>query len=195
MKRTPIALSAALLAAALPFAASAAEGVSYNYVEAGYTAINADGAPDADGYAANASFAVHPNFHIFGGYANREFDNTNFDFDQYRVGVGYNYELSPKLDLVTRVAYEAYDFGRDFAGNRIDPDGYSAEAGVRSPLTNNLEGYAMLGYQDYGRTFGDDVYGRVGAQVKFNQNWGINGDVKVIKGGDTEWFVGPRFTW
>ena len=33
-----------------------------------------------------------------------------------------------------------------------------------------------------------------GALVKFNDNWGLNGDVKFADG-DAEWFVGPRFTW
>jgi len=30
--------------------------------------------------------------------------------------------------------------------------------------------------------------------VKFNQNWGLSGDVKFADN-DTQWFVGPRFTW
>ena len=55
------------------------------------------------------------------------------------------------------------------------------------------------GYEDFGDDdgFGEgdgDFYGRVGAQVKFNQNWGIGGDVKVSDG-NTQWFVGPRFSW
>ena len=45
MKKSLLALT---LLAALPFAASAAEGVSYNYVEGGYVASNlSDGLPDA----------------------------------------------------------------------------------------------------------------------------------------------------
>ena len=64
---------------------------------------------------------------------------------------------------------------------------------MRSALTTNLEGYALAGYEN-GDEFDGDFYGRLGAQVKFNQNWGINGDVKFADG-DTQWFVGPRFSW
>ncbi|MDH5823313.1 Ax21 family protein [Luteimonas sp. RD2P54] len=196
MKRSLLALT---LAAALPFAAAhAAEGISYNYVEGGYSATNGDGDADADGFGANASFAFHPNFHVFGGYLNQEIDDTDRDFDQFRVGVGYNHEISPRADLVTRIAYEKVDAGRDLLGNRIDPDGYSAEVGVRGALTTNFEGYAMAGYEDYGSDDGfdyeGDFYGRLGAQLKFNPNWGVSGDVKFADG-DTQWFVGPRFTW
>ena len=79
------------------------------------------------------------------------------------------------------------------AGSGANLDGYSVEAGVRSAMTPHLEGYALAGYED-GDEYDGDFYGRLGAQVKFNQNWGINGDVKFADG-DTQWFVGPRFSW
>ena len=186
MKRTLLALT---LLAALPFAASAAEGVSYNYVEGGYVATNNnDGVPDADGWGVNGSVAVHPNFHIFGGYTTQKIDNTSIDVDQWQLGAGYNYGLSDKVDLVTRVAYEKLDAG---AGAKLD--GYSAEVGVRAALAPKFEGYAMAGYGDYEKADGD-FYGRLGANVKFNENWGLNGDVKFANG-DAQWFVGPRFSW
>lgn len=185
------------LLAALPFASSAAEGISYNYVEGGYAATNTDGG-DADGFAINGSAAVAPNFHVFGGYTNQEIDDTSIDFDQYRVGVGYNHEINPQVDLLTRVAYERFEAGEDVFGDDIESDGYSVEAGVRGALATNFEGYALAGFED-----GDDFdggnrdgefYGRVGAQVKFNPMWGISGDVKFIDG-DTQVFVGPRISF
>lgn len=185
MKRSLLALT---LLAALPFAASAAEGVSYNYVQGGYLATNNSGGADADGFGIDGSVAVHPNFHIFGGYNQQEIDNTNINVDQWKLGVGYNYEISPKADLVTRIAYEKYD-----AGSGFNFDGYSAEVGVRGALGSMVEGYAMAGYEDF-EQFNGDYYGRLGANVKFNENWGVNGDVKFADG-DTQWFVGPRFTW
>ena len=189
-------LAAALLAVpalAMAATASAAEGVSYNYVQGGYTATQGDGNADADGWAIDGSVAVHPNFHLFGAFSQQELDDTNIDIDQWRAGVGYNHEISPRADLLTRVAYEKFD-----AGHGADFDGYSVEAGARAALTQSLEGYALAGYENYDSDglLEDDsnFYGRLGAQWKFNQNWGVSGDVK-FSDGDTEWFVGPRLTW
>ncbi len=184
MKRTLLALT---LLAALPFAASAAEGVSYTYVEGGYAKTNTDGG-DADGWALNGSGAIADNFHIFGGYSKQEIDDTNIDFDQWRVGLGYNHELNSRLDLLTRVAYEKFD-----AGQGLDFNGYSVEAGVNGVLTPNIQGYALAGYEDYEKSDGE-FYGRVGALVKFNDTWGVNGDVKFVDG-DTQFFVGPRVSF
>lgn len=184
----PAALTVALLVAA-PFTASAADGVSYNYVEGGYAKTDLKDLPDADGFGVKASVAFHPNFHVFGDYSNQEFDNSNLDFDQWRLGVGYNHALTQRTDLLTRVAYEKLDFG-----SGLDSDGWSVEVGARSALLPQLEGYALAGYEDGDQTDGD-FYGRLGAQWKFNQNWGVSSDVKLIKGGDKQWFIGPRFSW
>ncbi len=208
MKRSFLALS---LLAALPVltfgtAASAAEGVSYNYVEAGYAATRLDDSDiDADGWAANGSVAIHPNFHLFGGYSGQQSDDFGFlgtrvetDVNQWRAGVGYNHPIADKADLVARVAYEKFEVddvtvnGQRFDVNDGD-DGYSAEVGVRAALAQNFEGYATAGYEDFGGD-ADDFYGRVGAQVKFNPNWGVSGDVKFADG-DAQYFIGPRYTW
>ena len=192
MKRSLLALT---LAAALPFAASAAEGVSYNYVEGGYAATNlSDGLPDADGFGARASVAFHPNFHVFGDYSSQEFDNTNVDVDQWRIGAGYNYGIAPNTDLVARVAYQKFDMKRG-----LDFNGYSTEVGVRTAFNPYLEGYAFAGYEDYSKKHGINPegqwYGRLGGQVKLNQNWGLNGELKMNRDGDKEYTVGPRFSW
>jgi Ax21 family sulfation-dependent quorum factor len=185
MKRHLLAFA---LFAALPFAASAADGISYNYIEGGYAKTNTD-AGDADGWGVNGSVAIHPNFSVFGSFSNQEIDDSNgVDFDQWRAGVGYNHQISSGADLITRVAYEKFD-----AGQGLDFDGYSAEVGVRGALAPNFEGYATAGYEDFELADGE-FYGRLGAQVKFNPNWGLAGDVKIIDG-DTQWLVGPRFTW
>ena len=193
MKKSLLALS---LLAATPFMASAADGVSYNYVEGGYMATETDSGIDADGWAINGSGAIAPNFHVFGGYAGQKTDDfvvgpTRFegvDLDQMRLGLGYNHEISPRADLLTRVAYERSEDEFDDS-----LDGYSVEAGVRGALTQNREGYALAGYED-GSDYDGDFYGRVGAQVKFNPMWGISGDVKLVDG-DAEYFIGPRITF
>jgi Ax21 family sulfation-dependent quorum factor len=178
----------ALPAIGLATTASAADGLSYNYVQGGYAATSTDGA-DAEGFAGEASFAFHPNFHAFGGYNSQEIDDSSVDLENWRAGIGYNHPIAANTDLLTRVAYENYQ--ADEVG--LDEDGWSAEVGVRSAMTPNLEGYALAGYED-GDDFDGSAYGRVGAQVKFSPNWGVTGDVKFADG-DTQWFVGPRFTW
>ncbi|KIP82595.1 Ax21 family protein [Stenotrophomonas sp. Betaine-02u-21] len=188
-----ISLLALGLVVAMPFAASAADGLSYNYVEGGYVNTDARGG-DADGWGVKGSVAVHPNFHIFGDYTAQETERSNADVDQWRLGVGYNYGIAPTTDLVARVAYQKFDPKRG-----LDFNGYSTEVGVRTAFTPMIEGYALAGYEDFSEKHGinpdGEFYGRVGATAKFNQNWGLSGEVKLAKAGDREWFVGPRFTW
>lgn len=189
-----LALLAALPAIGFSASAVAAEGISYNYVEGGYVRTDTD-FEDADGIGANGSFAIAPNFHLFGGFSRQETDDftaggvrfPGIDVNQWRFGVGYNHALSPRADLLTRVAYERAEVGG------FDFDGYSVEAGVRGALAPNLEGYALAGYED-GSGFDGAFYGRVGTQVKFNPTWGLSGDVK-FSSGDTQLFIGPRITF
>ncbi|MBN8800525.1 MAG: Ax21 family protein [Stenotrophomonas acidaminiphila] len=191
MKTSLIALA---LAAALPFAASAADTLSYNYVEGDYVKTDISG-PDADGWALNGSWAFHPNFHVFGDFTQQEIDHSNARFDQWRIGAGYNRAIAPGTDLVARVAYQKFDPHH----SRLDLDGYNAEVGLRNAFGEHVEVYAFAGYQDYTRTHGVNpdgaFYGRLGGQVKLNRNWGINGDLKMDRHGDKEWSVGPRFSW
>ena len=187
MKRSLLALT---LLAALPFAASAADNVSYNYIEGGYVGTSTDtiggfnDTPDSDGWSVGGSGAIAPNFHLFGNYSSQEFDHNFGDLDRWRLGVGYNHEINSSVDLLTRVAYEKAEF------DAIDLDGWSVEAGVRAGLTPNIEAFALAGYEDYDQGVDGEFYGRVGAQVKFNQTWGINGEVKFVDG-YTESCVGP----
>lgn len=185
MKRFAIALA---LAAALPFAASAADGINYNYVEGGYAYTHTD-AGNADGWGLKGSVAVHPNVHLFADYTKQDIKHTSADFDQWRIGGGYNTEIGKNTDVVANVAYEKID-----AGHGIKAEGYSVEGGVRSMLGPNIEGYALLGYQD-GHDFDGDAYGRLGAVAKFTPNWAVAADVKLVNGGDRQWFIGPRFSW
>ena len=209
MKRSLLALT---LLAALPFAAAAQDssGLNYNYVEGGYVATNLDndnGDIDADGFGGNASVALSDNFHLFGGFNTQDTDTfdlfetqdeTKTDINQWRIGLGYNLPIAARTDLVARAAYEKFEIddvtinGQTYEVGEGD-DGYSAEVGVRTAFTDNFEGHAFAGYEDFGND-ADDFYGRVGALVKFNPSWGISGDVKFADG-DTQWFVGPRFSW
>jgi len=208
------ALLCATALAALPMVATAQiqSGLNYNYVEGGYVATNLDNNDneiDADGVGANASLALSENFHLFGGFNRQDTDTFNFFADrerhrvntqtsQWRIGLGYNLPIAASTDLVARAAYEKFNLDDvTVAGHRYrvgeNDSGYSAEVGVRTAFNANFEGHAYAGYEDFGDG-ADDFYGRLGAQVNFNPNWGLSGDVKFIDG-DSQWFVGPRYRW
>lgn len=186
-------LFALALMAALPFTASAAENLSYNYVEGDYVKTDASGG-DSDGWGVKGSYGVLPNMHVFGEYSRQEVDATRTDVDQWRLGVGFNHEIATSTDFIARAAYNKYD-----PKEGLDFNGYSAEAGIRTAFGKHAEVYALAGYEDYSKKHGinpdGEMYGRLGAQVKLNQNWGINGDIKMNRHGDKEWSVGPRFSW
>lgn len=192
MKTSLLALG---LMAALPFAASAADGLSYNYVEGGYVKTDADGG-DADGWALKGSYALSPNFSLFGDFNRKEPDGTSdFHVNQWRVGAGYNLPIAASTDFVARVAYQRFDPSK----GDLDFNGYSGEAGIRNAFGQHFEVYALAGYEDYSKKHGinpdGEWYGRLGVQAKLNPNWGLSGEMKMVRGGDKEWFVGPRFSW
>jgi Ax21 family sulfation-dependent quorum factor len=191
MKKTLFSLG---LIAALPFAANAADGISYNYFEIGY--VNTDTEyQDADGWGMRTSAAVAPNFHFFFGYSNQNSSHNHAnDVNHWYIGPGYNREINQSIDLVSRIAYQRLGLGHGFNFH-----GYSAEMGIRAALNPKLEGLAMVGWEDYRRKRWIDpdsqFYLRLGAQWKFTRNFGIASDVKLTDGGDYEWFVGPRVNW
>jgi len=185
MKRNLMTLA---LLAALPLAANAGE-LNYNYVEAGYSPFNSNNSLDADGLTVNGSYAITENIHAFGGYSKFNFDHTPVDLDTWNIGLGYNYGLSTKTDLLVRAAYEKAYLDHGFA----NPDGWYGETGVRSLITNNVEGWALVGYENTENDHGD-YYGKVGLQVKLSNSWGLVGEVK-FSGGDEQYFIGPRFSF
>ncbi len=200
MKKSLLALA---LLAAVPFAASAADGISYNYAQGGYVKLDGKDNVKADGFGLEGSIAVHPNVHLFAGTNQLEDNDLDLGVQEWKLGAGYNTAISANTDFVARAAYQKlttddYDFGNGIVIAGPDLDGFSVEAGVRSALAPQFEGYAMAGYEKYGNNEGyegpDGAYGRLGGQFKFNPSWGLFGDVK-FGGGDTVWTVGPRITW
>jgi Ax21 family sulfation-dependent quorum factor len=191
MKRSWFAL---VLLAALPFAASAKDSLSYTYVEAGY--VRSDSAGDADGWGVNGSWAFNPNFHVFGSYAQHNADDfESLDTTQWTLGAGYRHGLNDNVDLVGRLAWTMFDSDLNVYGSRMstDSNGASIEGGVRAAMGQYFEGYALGGYGDVAHGNGE-FYTRFGGQAKINDKFGVAADVKFISG-DTQWFVGPRFSW
>jgi Ax21 family sulfation-dependent quorum factor len=188
MKRT---FAASFLALTCAAANVDAADLDYSYIEAGYSNIDIDNGPEADGWSVGGSAAVSENFHVFGSYTRDELDQSNVEIRPWRIGLGWNRSISDGSDLVVRANY------LDFSGSAIDVDGWETEVGVRSALTANFETYVALGY---GHTDGPqvdsdgDIYGRLGAQYKFNPRWGVTASATLGEGSN-EYFIGPRLSF
>lgn len=202
----------ALALASASFAASAGD-LSYNYVEADWSRLTMDGGTsnpepgvtvtiddtDVDGYALNGSFAVSDSFYLLGGYRSGQGDahydirvdavggpffgsgDADLDAKQLLLGVGYHHALSEKADLLTEVSYIDTQFDLD-GDSLLDGTDLRVAVGVRGALASNFEGWVKGQYTD-GDAY-DGVFGAVaGGQVKFNQTWGLVGEVET--GDDT----------
>jgi Ax21 family sulfation-dependent quorum factor len=178
MKRALFALA---LAAALPMSAQASE-LSYSFVELDY--VNVDG--DADGFGLRGAYNFgDSNFYALGSYIAVETDSFNIDIDSYEIGAGYHYGISENTDLIAELAYVETD-----VNGLADVDGYRLSGGFRGNLAESFEGLAKLNYID-GTDFDGDFTLTLGGQYKFNDTWGMTGEVEFADGGET-YLVGVR---
>jgi len=196
---------AAMLAAA-PFVASAADnGLSYTYVEGGYNQARIDhddpllGDFDAAGGYLRGSFGVSDAVYLFGGYASGEdSDSVSIDFggtEPYKAkvddeltisefGVGFHSPMGDRVDFIGELAYFRMeeDFKvRDEEGTFTDKshaNGGRASVAIRGG-NETVEGWVKLGYLD-ASDFSGNFVGGVGGQYKFNQTWGLVGEVEVF---------------
>lgn len=196
---------AAMLAAA-PFVASAADnGVSYTYIEGGYNQARIDhddeilGDFDADGGYLRGSFGVSKSVYLFGSYASGEdSDNVSLDIglpDPYEakvddeltiseIGVGFHSAMGERVDFIGELAY--FRMEEDFKvhddegtyTDRWHVNGGRASVGIRGG-NEHVEGWVKVGYLD-ASDFSGNFVGGVGGQYKFNQTWGLVGEVEVF---------------
>ena len=195
---------AAMLAAA-PFAAFAEDnGFSYTYVEGGYTQARVDnddellGDFDAKGAYLRGSFAVSPSFYFFGGFSRaKDDDSVTFDLgdEQIRVdvedeltlaegGVGYHMAMGERVDFLAELSYlrleEEVKVSAEGESEKesFDNNAGRIAVGLRGG-SERMEGWVKAGYID-GSDFSGEFVGTLGGQYKFNQTWGLVGEVEVF---------------
>jgi opacity protein-like surface antigen len=133
---------AVILLSLSSMAAAQQDGFSYSYLTASYSRadyndFNADG----DGFGIGASVAINEQFHLFGGYAGQDLNDT-LDADGWHVGVGFNTPISNVMDVVLRASYVSYDIGN------YNDDGFGLGAGVRVAASDQIELNLGLSYVD-----------------------------------------------
>lgn len=144
-----IKAAVAFLVVSLSFSGvSIAEDVSYDYVRLNYVNTELDLGPvdvDGDGLELDGSFSfAQKRAFAFGTYSDVEFDG-DVDASRLDLGGGYRHAIRPRIDLVGRVGYTRTDVSA--SGVDADDDGLLFSGGVRSRMTNKIEGRAALNYR------------------------------------------------
>jgi hypothetical protein len=206
--------------------AMGAEDLDYSYIELQGVVIDIDDFQDdtsdlseryddGGGFALEGSFGVTDLIFLFGRYSDTNSDATvetddifvpgDRDVTRLDLGVGFSVEMSDSTDFVSRVAYTDIDIGEFEAGVSSDldtldedtSDGFTVDAGLRSQLTDRIEGSIGLRYLtiDSDTPARDDdntsIYGSL--LFELSDDWDINLGADV---GDTVRYysIGVRFS-
>jgi hypothetical protein len=172
---------------------SFAEDVSYTYVRLAYVNTEIDVGPmdvDGDGLELDGSFGFANNVFAFGTYSDLDLD---FDIDAslLEIGAGYHHRITPKVDLVGRLGFVRADI--DGSSRDADDDGLLLSGGVRSRITDSIEGRAALnirttdaGANDTELDLGGDYY--VTDRITVGLGLRLGSDA-------TTWFLGGRYSF
>lgn len=180
---------AAAVAAALPLTADASP--SHSYVEGSYR--NFDG--DFDGFGVQGSVAVLPQLHVFGDFS--RVTDSPFRADQGIAALGYHWGMTPNTDLVLRGGWTQVRDRSSWADvvdgdlATLRDDGFVAQAGVRSMLTDAIE---LNGFVKHQEVFGGDTTVELGGVFGFTPALGVSGGVE-FGDDDTRYLVGLRFSF
>lgn len=199
-------LAAALLALS-PLSALAADGLTYTYVEAGWTQVKVNddylSDPKADGGYIRGSFAIAPQVHLFGAWSQvsktyRDGDaSLKLELGQPELGIGYHMPMSERVDFTADIAWT-----RQNAEVTLKEPGYETwrqkdhfnaargTLGVRGKPSPRTEAWLKAGYLD-GSDMDGTWVGNVGGQINFSPVWGLVGEVQVIED-VTQYSVGIR---
>lgn len=182
--RKQIALGT-VMAVGLAGPALAAEGFSYNNVEAGYFQGEIEGvldggegfSSDGGGFTLSGSAELGEMFHAFASFSSLslkdfEVDGVGVDVDgkvkvePLTLGVGLHWPLSPSLDLVSGVSFERMKLTLSEPGFSVSDSesGYGISAGLRGRVGENLELTGNVKYLDIG---GSEMVFGAGARYYF----------------------------
>lgn len=145
----------------------AAEGPSYNYLEAGYSHFDPDDFKSLDGAGVGGSLALTDNAHVVAEYDRVTGGGTTAHLS--RVALGLNSYITHRSDFVARVGYAHADVGDT-------EHGFLVEVGARVILGGVLELNSFVTYYD-DTPFGEDLSLSVGAVYRFTERLGLSGRV------------------
>ena len=219
---------AAVIALSTPAAAEAQDS-HFNYIEGGYIAgfvndveeaFTDDGRLELETDSGGGGFIggawqVSENIHLFGDYslAGQELEISDgvdegegeFDVVRWRIGVGYAYPLSSKMNLYGRLSFDNAEL-KDFsvAGFDLDADvddnGVGGEVGLLWTATPALHLQGHVRYTSVGEVVTDGS-GAFDADtlIGLNGRWYFRPNFAFVTGYEfgkiTTWNLGVRYTF
>ncbi|GEM_PF-3461221 len=149
----------------------AAEGLSYNYVQANWIAdseLDGTVSTDGDGFDVGGVFSFSDTFYVLGEYKDLSYDGG--DLEETSVGVGaHSNTFTGGIDVFGNLTFENVD-----AGALGDDSGFGIEVGARTALGASADGYISYEYDDVGDLEGN--FFKIGGSFAFNPNWAITGE-------------------
>lgn len=199
-------LLAALIALA-PLPALAADGLSYTFVEAGWTQLKVNDDyledPKLDGGYIRGSFAIAEQVHVFGAWSqvSKSYGfpggSIKLELGQPELGIGYHMPMSDRIDFTADVAWTRQNVeltlketGYDTLREKDHFNAARGTLGVRGKPSPRTEAWLKAGYLD-GSDMDGTWVGNVGGQINFTPTWGLVGEVQLIED-ITQYSVGIR---
>jgi outer membrane autotransporter protein len=180
-----------VMALGLGTQAMAAEGFSYSNVEASYVKTEIDDFDvDGDGFSVAGSAEFSENFFGFASYKDINYD-LGVSGKQFSLGLGFNWALTPALDLVSGVSYEDVKVSLDGGEGSVSDDGFGVGVGLRGRVGEALELTGGVKYTDLGGG-ADDTTLSVGARYYFTPAFAAGVDVSDNDDGTT-WGIVLRY--
>ena len=157
-----------------------AQEINYNYAELRYLDSEIGNA-DGDGIEIAGSYQIDPEWLVIGSYSSQDFGFA--DWDVLEAGIGYILPDVNGFNLMSSISIIDSEFGND------DDNGVRLSTGVRTELTNQLEGRAFINYLNID---GSDLFVELGADYFFSPQIAAGAEVQL--GSDTDTFsIGVRW--
>lgn len=130
-----------LLSALSTSTVAIAKSPSWNNVGVGYINVDIDDVDyEPSGFALFGSHLVNENIYVHAKYLSTEDDifGEDLEITTLNLGLGYRHSLNVATDLFGEVSYLSAD--AEYNNQSEDENGYSLAIGVKSMLTENVEG-------------------------------------------------------
>lgn len=163
-------------------------GPSYNYAQVSYVNADLDNGPTLDGIGLAGSFALTRNFHI--AVDHLRVSDSPFRVETTTIAGGFNTPLNDATDFVARLGFVNARARVTGFGSASD-DGWMAQAGLRSMVTETFEFNAFLTHTDVG---GSDTAVGIGAVFHMTYQLALAGGVE-FSDGDVLTHVGLRWSF